>query len=259
LGNLGMYYHTYALSQAAETCYRRAAKLDPKKFEWAYYLGRVQAQLGQAAAALETLARARALRPEYVPLLVETAILHAKGGNFDAAVAMLAEALERDPKAYRAMTELGSILAKRGELERGLEHLRKSIEIAPQFGPSHFAMAEALRMQGRSEEAQASLERWRQSPEVFLDDPVIVAVERLNYSSKSRLKLARQLAGLGRVQESIDVLLDLVRHYPDNGEAHARLVQLYARTGNKPEAEKHWNEQQRILAVLKATTQKSDK
>ena len=191
-------------------------------------------------------------------------------------------AVQRDAKSYQAHAELGSVLARQGKTEEAIERFTQSTEIS-HYAPAHFALGELYRSAGRMEEAEQHYELWKKSPEVFLQDPLITTVEGFNYSSKVRLRLARQLFQLGRREHALKVLRDLIRLYPDNAsvhirraqnlfqmarqdeaievlrefirahpdnaDAHAALAQAYSSMGQTETAAFHWRERNRILTA----------
>src|SRR6185295_17074025 len=61
-GRLGMVLHAHQILDSAGVCYRRASLLDPKSFEWKYYLGVVS----NGEAAVDALRAALRLR-DYLP------------------------------------------------------------------------------------------------------------------------------------------------------------------------------------------------
>ena len=62
VGRLGMVLDAHGQRATARVCYQRAARLDPKRFEWQYYLGLVS----DGPAAADAFRSALSLR-DYVP------------------------------------------------------------------------------------------------------------------------------------------------------------------------------------------------
>ena len=282
IGMLAMFFHTYAMLNAAEICYTRAAELAPNKFDWQYYLGKIQNIRGRPEMAVKTFENSRATSNDYPPMLIELGVLYARQGRLDEAFSVLTTAVQRDPNSYQAHAELGSVLVRQGKTEEAVEHLTQSAQIAP-YAPAHFALGEIYRSTGRMDEAEQHYELWKKSPEVFLQDPLITKVEGFNYSSKVRLRLARQLFQLGRREHALKILRDLMRLYPDNAsipirlaqflfamaqqdeaievlrefirvhpdnaDAHASLAAAYGGMGEADKAAFHWRERNRILTA----------
>src|SRR5216684_2347231 len=66
-GRLGMILQTYGLFHEAAPCYRRAIRLAPATFRWAYYLATVESVDGHCDAVAATLREAPRVGPDYVP------------------------------------------------------------------------------------------------------------------------------------------------------------------------------------------------
>ena len=66
-GRLGMLLHAYQQNEAAVVCFERARALDSNEFKWTYYLGTVQAALGNHSEAVVTLREGLQRRPDYIP------------------------------------------------------------------------------------------------------------------------------------------------------------------------------------------------
>ena len=62
-----MLLHAYQQNEAAAICFERARTLDSKEFKWIYYLGTVQAALGNHSEAVVTLREGLQRRPDYIP------------------------------------------------------------------------------------------------------------------------------------------------------------------------------------------------
>ena len=72
-GRMGMLLHAFEQYESAEACYRRAHTLDPRRFQWAYYLGLTQVLNGKNDEAAATLQRAGSLDAEYLPARLKLA------------------------------------------------------------------------------------------------------------------------------------------------------------------------------------------
>src|SRR6266513_2619971 len=58
VGKLGMTFQCYGKYELAEICYRRAWKLAPQSFRWAYYLGNVEAWNGKSHEGIQDIREA---------------------------------------------------------------------------------------------------------------------------------------------------------------------------------------------------------
>src|SRR5438132_5325740 len=94
-GRLGMVLQTYGLLQEAAVCYRRAGQLEPNVFQWAYYLGAVEADQGRCDAATSTLRLALQINAGYLPTKLRLAnCLHASAA-WEASGKLYAEIVEQ--------------------------------------------------------------------------------------------------------------------------------------------------------------------
>src|SRR5689334_17015510 len=82
-GRMGMLLHAFEQYESAELCYRRARILDPRRFQWAYYLGLVQAIDGKNSEAAATLRDGIRLDPGYLPARLKLAEVLLNSGRLD--------------------------------------------------------------------------------------------------------------------------------------------------------------------------------
>ena len=67
VGTLGMTLQAYGKHELAETCFRRAAGLDPTSFRWLYYQGNLEGWIGRQEEAVATIRKALTLLPNSIP------------------------------------------------------------------------------------------------------------------------------------------------------------------------------------------------
>ena len=152
----------------------------------------------------------------------------------DAAEAALGEALELEPRHARALLELARILAARGDTAGALQLLERVSPPSPLVGESERLAAE-LRMRTDGAGDQATL-RAR-----IAADPDDL---------RARLDLGRTLAALGKHEDALAELLDVVRrdrHFADDG-ARKAMVDLFAVLGaDHPLTDRYRNELAKAL------------
>jgi putative thioredoxin len=152
----------------------------------------------------------------------------------EAAEAALREALELEPRHARALLELARIVAARGDTPGALQLLERVSPPSPLVGESERLAAE-LRMRTDGGGDQAAL-RAR-----IAADPNDLA---------ARLDLGRTLAALGKHEDALAELLDVVRrdrHFADDG-ARKAMVDLFAVLGpDHPLTERYRNELAKAL------------
>ena len=82
-GRMGMLLQAFSQFESAELCYQRARILDPKRFQWAYYLGLTQSLDGKNEDASRTLQDAVRLDPQYLPARLKLAEVLLTLGRMD--------------------------------------------------------------------------------------------------------------------------------------------------------------------------------
>ena len=152
----------------------------------------------------------------------------------EAAEAALREALELEPRHARALLDLARILAARGDTAGALQLLERVSPPSPLVGESERLAAE-LRMRADGAGDQAAL-RAR-----IAADPADL---------EARLDLGRTLAALGKHEDALAELLDVVRrdrHFADDG-ARKAMVDLFAVLGSDhPLTDRYRNELAKAL------------
>ena len=144
----------------------------------------------------------------------------------DAAEAALREALELEPRHARALLDLARIVAARGDTAGALQLLERVSPPSPLVGESERLAAE-LRMRTDGAGDQATL-RAR-----IAADPDDL---------RARLDLGRTLAALGKHEDALAELLDVVRrdrHFADDG-ARKAMVDLFAVLGSDDPLTDHY-------------------
>ena len=156
-GRLGMVLHTYGLLQEAADCYRPAGQLEPNVFQWAYYLGVVEADQGRCDAATSTLRLALQINAGYLPTKLRLAnCLHASAA-WEASGKLYAEIVEQRPDNADAYYGLGRVRAARHDLKGAAEAFSKACALFPNFGPAHYALALVRRSLGQVSQAEEHL------------------------------------------------------------------------------------------------------
>ncbi len=148
-----MVLHANDQFAAARICYERAAILDPKRFDWVYYLGVAQFVDGKSAEAAIMLRRSLGLRPNWLPAELKLAQALIDSGQLEAAVKLLAEVRSRHPADATV-----SFLYGRATGEPA--HYERAVAAFPQYGAALFALAQHYQRSGRGDEAAGLLAQY---------------------------------------------------------------------------------------------------
>ena len=239
-GNLGMLLHAFDQTEAAEVCYRRAHHLDPKRFQWAYYLGLVQALQGRNAEAAASLRAAMRIGPGYVPARIKLAEVLLGLGGLDEGRRVCESLLKDNPQIAPAWYWLGRIASATGQFTEAEEHYRKACQLWPTYATAHYALALSRQKSGHTAEARIHLAAWQKykaggDPEP--EDPVLESVRALDNSALAHLTKGVDLENAGLIEQAIVEHEEALRQDPKLSQAYANLISLYARAGQPDKAE----------------------
>ncbi len=236
-GKLGMILHAHQQYGAAEVCYRRAEALDPKRPAWPYYLSAVYAQEGNNLAALDAMGRALKLDPSYAPAQLRMAELLLEAGR-------LGESGERYRKLSSAEASYGAgrVHAAKGETAAAIESFEKACAQFPEYGAAHYALALALRKQGRDAEAQPHFTRYEEHKLTVppSGDALLAEVKKLNVAATAYVREGADLEAQGKLAEAAQAHLKALEADPRMEQAHINLISLYGRLGEPEKAAQHY-------------------
>ncbi|MFN8642921.1 MAG: tetratricopeptide repeat protein [Candidatus Binatia bacterium] len=137
--------------EEAETHFQASLAIEPKA-EIYSDLGFVKARLGRAAEALKDYQQALALDASCPSAHLNMAVYFAQAGAYDQAEAHYRQALAGRPAA-ETHNGLGYVLARQGRGDEAMAEFRAAIAADPKFTPAYNNLAEALAAQGKLEEA----------------------------------------------------------------------------------------------------------
>lgn len=247
-GKLGMILHAHNLFEEAEICYQRAHLLDPKSFRWAYYRGLIQLGRANCDEAVPAFRDALRLQPDYYPAQIRLGQCLRVSADMEEAGTLYESVVSKHPASAHAYYGLGRVYASRSDFNRAAEFFSKACEIAPNFGPAHYALAQAYQRLGKRELAEKERELYKKNESTFpqLEDPVLDEVRALYRDFGDYLLTAELFGGKGRLDEAIAAYEGALEINPQLPEAHARLIYLYGRLGQMAKAEEHYQTAIRI-------------
>lgn len=235
VGRLGMALHAHDQFSAAVACYRRAADLDPKRFEYRYYWGAALSADRKFSEAIEPLSRAVELDPESAPARLKLADALLEAGRRDEARVAYQAVVNQNPAI--AAAHYG--LARTMQGDQAIAEFQKALELFPQYGAAQFALAAEFRKAGRLADAERTLRGYEQNRKATppLDDPALAAVFALNAGATGLLRQAQALERQGRLAEAAAVCERVVAQDPKFAQAWINLISLYGRLGNPEKLE----------------------
>ncbi len=149
VGRMGMILQTYGLLQEAAAFYRRARRLAPSNFQWAYYLGTVESAAGHCDAAAAALRLAPQTAPDYVPARLQLANCLLASADWTGSEELYAAIINQHPESADAFYGLGRIRAARRDFTAAADAYGKACTIFPGFGAAHYALALIYRRLGQ--------------------------------------------------------------------------------------------------------------
>ena len=149
--------------QGAIEAYQKAIELEPEQPVWVYHeLGNAFHQNGQLEEAIYAYQIAIELEPDYTHFYLSPAKLHYEKGDLDIekAIFVYQKAIELKPDHPYFYLSLAKLHYEKGDLDSVIENYRQAISLK-QNQPLplwvYKSLGEALRLQGRGDEATTSL------------------------------------------------------------------------------------------------------
>ncbi len=184
---------------------------DPRNAKAADYLGRSYEALGKNEDAMAAYRNAIDLdsgavaqNPEPYLNLGTLLVDNDRPGD---AVQYLSQAAKIAPSDWRAHRGLGKADLQLNRLPEAQVELRKAVELAPENGPLHFLLAQALRKGGLEEQARAETERYN-------------ALTGAHSSPDTPLAEARSLLEIGKLAEAEQVTRRYLEIHKSSADGH---------------------------------------
>lgn len=173
-GDLGLMLMAAEYYGAAEACFSSAIELAPDAMRWPYYLGHLHALRGERASAAGLFARAHALRPSDLAVLVRLGDTLLDQSRPDAAEEAFRRALALDPVSAAALAGMGRAALARRDAARAADYLRRALAADERAASLHYPLAMAYRQLGEFDSAEDHLRR-RGRGAAVVPDPLMDA------------------------------------------------------------------------------------
>lgn len=242
VGHYGMVLEAHDQYSPAVPVLSRAARLDPARFDWPYYLAIAYGKLGKPQEALAAMDKAIQIEPDYVPLR----LLHAEAllaqGNADASKAEYQRVIAKNASSAAAHLGLGRAFAATGEYGSAVREYEAACSLFPPYAAAHYAAAQAYRRLGDARNADRQQQLYSMSNQLAppADDWRLDRMMELNAGAEQYLQRSLALAAAGRIEEAVQADLDALKIDPSLVLAHVNLISLDAQLGRPDEAEQHF-------------------
>lgn len=233
-GRLGRLYHGGEHYDLAVECYEIAHRLDPERADWAYYLGRLEADRGKLEDAVGHLGEALRLRPGYLPAQLQRGDVFQRLGELDKAEQAYGEVMRQAPDKASGFIGLGKVRRRQNRFEDAARELEKALAFAPQDREVSYLLGSTYRLLGRDAEAERLLQSFAADQGVSswaLDDPLMDRVYQEAVGLQGLLRRANHLLSNGRLEEAEALYEQVLNRRPDEYAAIINLGNLYGRKG----------------------------
>lgn len=154
------YAQRYGRQQQLAGFYEQTVAKSPHDYRWSMVLARIQTNLENYSAAIDTFAKATAIRPDRVDLLIARAGLEERLMRFDDAIADYQRVYQLSYKAPQWMEKIATLRARQGnvaETQAALEAVL--INGRPENPSNYFEVARRLESWGMLPQARAFAEK----------------------------------------------------------------------------------------------------
>lgn len=131
-GKLAMNLDVHDFSDEAIPIYREATTLNPSDFRWPYFISVLLAKNGDVQS-LDWFERARKIKPDYVPMLVNYGNALFQFNKNDQAANEYNQAISYDAKCAHAYFGLARIEFAQGKLNDSAKNLKQALQINPGY------------------------------------------------------------------------------------------------------------------------------
>src|SRR5213594_3836829 len=205
--------------------YRQALNIKPDYGAAHYNWGVVLGQQGKPAEAIEHYRLALQMRPNSAEAHNNWGLALADQGKLAEAMEHYRQALEIKPDSVEAHTNWGLALADQGKLAEAIEHYRQALNIKPDHGAAHYNWGVVLGQQGKPAEA---IEHYR------------LALQMRPNSAEAHNNWGLALADKGKLAEAIEHYRQALDIMPDYGAAHYNWGVVLGQQGKPAEAIEHY-------------------
>ena len=242
VGRYGMVLEAHDQFSLAVPVLSRAARLEPGRFDWLYYLAIAYGNLGKSQEAIAAMDKALRIEPDYVPLRLRHAEALLAEGNADASKAEYQRVIAENPNDAAAHLGLGRALAAAGDYASAAREDETACSLFPPYAAAHYAAAQAYRRLGDAKKADREQQLYSESKQLGppTDDWRLDRMRQLNAGAEQYLQRSLALAAAGRIDEAVQANLDALKIDPSLVLAHVNLISLYAQLGRPNDAEQHY-------------------
>ncbi|HXE63790.1 MAG TPA: tetratricopeptide repeat protein [Bryobacteraceae bacterium] len=241
-GHLAMVLHAYQQFEPAEQCYRRARIIDPKTFEWAYYLTVIEQLRGETRQAIEDAQAAVGLDSSSKPARMRLADALLQGGRIDESRKIYEALVKEEPDRAIFHYGLGRALAIRGTtILDAVEQYKRTCQLAPAFGAAHLELSKGYSQIGDPVSAAREMAEYQKNPAgAPPEDSLMAQVTALNPGGLMKARTAHEYLADGKPSEAVRQLEATLAANPNDEAAQTDLVLAYWQLKQFDKAQDHY-------------------
>ena len=231
-GSMGMHLSVYGKHAAARTFYERARALAPEEFRWAYFLAVTLGELGELETAIDAYREALEIDAEHPGSRIKLAALLLQTSQIDESKRLYKRLTIDQPRRVESWLGLGKTLGRSGDKDGAVGALRRARELGPQYGEVRYALAQALRETGNTEEAASELAAYQQNinNKISQSDELIREISALHIGDESYLAKAGILLSRGDFRSAIALYRKVIELNSANADAWSGLIAAQIQT-----------------------------
>ena len=239
-GELGMLFMSVRFADEAARCFENARQLAPDDARWPYYLGHIQKNTGDLAAAAESFERARELRPGDLATRIWLGRVLLDLARPREAAEHFAHAAVVHPNQPVVRFELGRAALAERDYARAVDYLSVVLVLVPDATVIHYPLAMAYRGVGDLDRAAHHLERrggrgsrgYTVGVAVGMPDPLLRALEGLIETPQSHRDRGLDAAARLDWPEAVESYRLAIEAEPDYAAMRVNLGTALERIGD---------------------------
>ncbi len=241
-GRLAMVLQAYQQFDLAEQCYRRAHAMDPKAFEWPYYLTVIEQLRGETRQAIEDAQAAVAIDSSSRPARMRLADALLQGGRIDESRKIYEALVKEEPDRALFHYGLGRALATSGStILDAVEEYKRACQLAPAFGAAHLELSKGYSQIGDANSAAREMAEYQRNPAgAPPEDALMAQITALNPGGLMKARTAREYLADGKPAEAAKQLEATLAVNPNDEAAQSDLVLAYWRLKQFDKMQDHY-------------------
>ncbi len=217
-GRLGMVLQANTLYPQAVLAYQRAIRLEPGEFAWQYYLALTLQEMSKLEEAVDQLAAALRVRPDYAAAVLKRGELLFELGRFEESNATLEPLLANHPRSPEVLYALARVKYAQEKLPAAEDLYRRASQAYPAFGAAYYGLAVTGKRLGHDAESAKNFELAERYKDAAPHDGDPLREQMLDLGASFGIRIRRALTKVqqGEVEEASRLFQEILKQDPYN-------------------------------------------